>query len=739
MRAFLPSTLALVFLSACGDPGARSGARVPGREQPIASATEVGDDAFAGSVQKLLTSAPGTREREALLAGVEARQMVRAASRFRMHRGARGVVAVVGGLYLVKTGELKQGLFGASGYEAMKAASKELASHGDEGRARAAYEILARLAPEADRADVKNHLAALAAWTKDTLSSGGPVAAAGALENVAVTRHLLEPSDVSRAEANQRTAEWIEKALALRAAYRVKRVPPPREEAGEALRALGTGATVLAAIYLRDADAKGALAALDKAQARELARPELLHALEQTIEKPDATKWLEIVHVLRPAPHERDQEEESAEDQEVVRAASFAAAIEAYRLDPSNPEAAGAVAALLEDLGMSEASPAVLVETVKIHPDPRVVGGALGITMHAMAGELDAEEPDAARRVYKAALPLLAAGDDRALAGKLNPTSARVRAMMGEVELREGRLDEARALLTASASAEKLGAVYLSLARIAWHDGKMPVAKDHLRDALAAPDTAKDPALRGEILLTTSDITREEGNMGAARTPLTEALKELARARNTPDGEDRARVERILSRVLDRFGAAQPAQRALERALEAAPRDKRQAAATVGQLVGRAFVKGDLKSARDGLQRGLSAEVEADDLIYYALWVRLLERQLRTPTDGIADRIFTASLDNGRWVGRLAAFGAGLVKAEDLLEAAKTPSQKTEALFYAAMDRRAAGDAKGADLGLKQVMAAGGVDLIEVAITRDLLSGPKSEVGGPLPPGIALP
>ena len=307
MRAFLPSTLALVFLSACGDPGARSGARVPGREQPIASATEVGDDAFAGSVQKLLTSAPGTREREALLAGVEARQMVRAASRFRMHRGARGVVAVVGGLYLVKTGELKQGLFGASGYEAMKAASKELASHGDEGRARAAYEILGRLAPEADRAEVKNHLAALAAWTKDTLSSGGPVAAAGALENVAVTRHLLEPSDVSRVEANQRTAEWIDKALALRAAYRVKRVPPPREEAGEALRALGTGATVLAAIYLRDADAKGALAALDKAQARELARPELLHALEQTIEKPDATRWLEIVHVLRPAPHERDQ------------------------------------------------------------------------------------------------------------------------------------------------------------------------------------------------------------------------------------------------------------------------------------------------------------------------------------------------------------------------------------------------------------------------------------------------
>src|SRR5258705_7653454 len=103
------------------------------------------------------------------------------------------------------------------------------------------------------------------------------------------------------------------------------------------------------------------------------------------------------------------------------------------------------------------------------------------------------------------------------------------------------------------------------------------------------------------------------------------------------DGDDRARVERVLARVLDRFGAVQPAQRALERAFEAAPRDKRQAAATVGLLVGRAFVRGDLKGARDGLARGIAADLEAEDLVYYALWVRLLERQLHQQTDGVAD------------------------------------------------------------------------------------------------------
>src|SRR5262249_52713714 len=178
----------------------------------------------------------------------------------------------------------------------------------------------------------------------------------------------------------------------------------------------------------------------------------------------------------------------------------------------------------------------------------------------------------------------------------------------------------------------------------------------HRRDALAAEDTLKDPALRGELLLMTSDIAREQGDTNGARTPLSEALRELAKARATPDGEDRARVERLLSRVLDRFGQPVPAQRALERALEAAPRDKRQAAATIGQLVGRAFVKGDLKAARDGLQRGLAADLDNDDLVYYALWVRLLERQLKVPSDGAAERVLASAVDSGRWTGKIAQF-----------------------------------------------------------------------------------
>ena len=518
-----------------------------------------------------------------------------------------------------------------------------------------------------------------------------------------------------------------------------RKSPPPREEVGEALRALQTGGTVLAALYLRDADARGALAAIDKAQARDLVRPELLAALTAAADKPDAERWIDVLHALQPPRDPHGEEEEGGDDRDLVRAASFAVAMEAFRIDPSQVESAGAVAAGLQELGMADASPLVLVDAVKAHRDPRIVSGALAIAMHAMGSEVEAEDADGARRAFKASAGLLAIADDKAFAQKLQPSAAKVRAFMGEIEVREGRLDEARALLEASDKGEKSGSVLLALSRIERHDGHVAKALEDLRNGLSAPDAMRDPALRGEILLETSDLTREQGDVGKARTPLTEALKALTKARNTPDADDRARVERVLARVLDRFGATQPAQRALDRAFEAAPRDKHQAAATVGLLVGRAFVRGDLKAAREGLARGIAADLEAEDLVYYALWVRLLERQLRQPTDGVADRVFGSVLDDGRWVGRLAAFGAGLVKAPALLASAKTPAQKTEALFYGAMDRRAAGDAKGAEEDLKRVIGANGIDLMEVAIARDLLSGKNAQIGGPLPPEAGSP
>jgi hypothetical protein len=105
----------------------------------------------------------------------------------------------------------------------------------------------------------------------------------------------------------------------------------------------------------------------------------------------------------------------------------------------------------------------------------------------------------------------------------------------------------------------------------------------------------------------------------------------------------------------------------------------------------------------------------------------------------VADRIFARAADDAAWIGRLAQFGAGSLPSNDLIARAKTPSEKTEAIFYVAVDRRAAGDAKGADSGLRQVLDAAGIDLMEAAIARDILDGPRAKVTGPLPPEATQP
>jgi tetratricopeptide (TPR) repeat protein len=742
------TTLALAGLSWLAGCAAASGARAPAMhaERTTPAMAQVSDDAFASAVRDLLMSQPASAERTVRLGAVEARQMIRAEARFRAHAPERGLAAVSGALLLIRTGEGVRNVVGPQGVDALRSAARELALRGDEGRSQALYDLLAQIVPEADRKELRDHLEALRQWKHDVLAAQGPLASAGGLERIAVRRRLLEPSAEALGEAATVTTDWIAQAVALRDKFRKTRTQPPREEGAEAWRALETGPAVLASLYLRDANPAGALAQLGRAQARDLLeseRPQFAAALEAAARENSLDRCLDLLRQLRPlSGREAAREDEDfIEDRDLFAAAAFGVASECYRLDPTVPEVALALGVALEELGMAEATPAVLVDVVRSHPEARVTSEALSLALDAMATEEDAGEPESARRVFRAAQPLLETASQKSLVGKVHPSPARMRAAMGEIELREGKIDAARALLRQSADEEPSGSVLLSLARIEWRDGQVQSALDRLRSALVAQDVAQDPALKGEILLTISDVTREKGDVVAARTPLTEALRELIGSRNRQEADSRARarVERILARVLDRFGAALPAQRALERAYAAAPGDKHQATQTIELLVGRAFVRGDLAAAREGLQRALTADLDDDDLVYFALWVRLVERQLRLPTDGLPDRVFSAVPDDGRWVATLAHFGEGKVKGDELLVHAKTPIQKYEALFYAAIDRKAAGDTKGGDELLRQVVAGTGLELSEVALARDMLDPTKSQIGGPLPPDLAIP
>lgn len=739
-------TLAAMFVAApVAGCGGVDQAPVRHAEVTPTGPVQLSDAEFAGAVRDLLLAAPGSPSRAHLLAGVEGRQMERAVARFRSHETGRGLIAVVGGLYLLRTAELTNDTLGPSARDALREAVRELALHGDEGRARALYDILLRLGPPESRAEIQGHLDAILAWTKDELSAGPGTIATGAIESAAVARSLLEPTEAAKADALKATLDWIATAVDLQIKFREKKVRPSREEVGEAVRALHSGNDVLAEIFLRDADARGALHALSRSPSRESIRPELQHALDALGPKATAAEWLDVLHALTPATHDREQEEEEVmEDHELLRAASFGIALEAYRLDPTQPEAAGLVAAILQDLGFAEASPGVVAEAARAHADARTVSQALTLVLRAMSIELTANDYDAVRRTYAASAPLLALAEQKELVHEVQPNAARVRAMMGDIELEQGGLDAARALLSASAAEERSGSVLLALARIDRHDGQLKAALEDLRAARDAADTERDAALHGEVLLLTSDLSREAGDASSARGALVDALAVLLKAHTLPSVsvEQRARIEQVLARVLDRFGASDKAQQALQRSLEAT-HDKRQMAATLGQLVARAFVRKDLLAAKDGLTRAIAAELGDDEIVYYALWVHLLEKQLKKPGDRLQDatvtRVFASIPDDGHWIGKLAAFGAGKLPASQLAVLAKTKAEKTEAAFYQVMDARTSGIADPGDAGLRAVLKGDGIDLIETVIARELLRDAAHEAPLALPAEIKLP
>ena len=557
-----------------------------------------------------------------------------------------------------------------------------------------------------EKADIKAHLDAIAAWTRDT-AGGGVMQTAGALEAAAVTRHLLEPSIEARDEAIAQDAR----------VHREGRGGPhgaPRaRHAGHARRGPRGGP--------RARDGRDRARRDPPSQRRPAGRPRR-HRQGAGRRAPRARsrargrhREARVRQVARPRAHAPSAAAPGAQRRRRLRSRRRAAprrivrrcAAEAYRLDSTSPEPAAFVAAMLVDLGMGEAAPAILADAVKAQKDPRIVGLALAITMQAMgrgargrgarqrASHVPRRRSDPRRR-------------RRAEEGGHSRSPSRVYGMMGEIEIREGRLDEARKLLTASVEREKSGSVLLSLARLDWHDGQVKSAESRLKEALGADDVAKDPALRGEVLLLQSDITREQGDASGARKPLADALRDLAKAAAPPRATI-AHASSGSSRVCSIASA-----RRLERDEGARARARGRASR---QASGRGDDRADRRSRlREGRSRRRARRARSRARRRAPARGHRLLRDLgarpRAAAEG--DRREHRRTrprrcrDDPRWIGRVAAFGAGKLKAPELVAAAQTPTQKTEALFYAAMDRRIAGDAKGADDGLKQVISSPG-------------------------------
>ena len=126
----------------------------------------------------------------------------------------------------------------------------------------------------------------------------------------------------------------------------------------------------------------------------------------------------------------------------------------------------------------------------------------------------------------------------------------------------------------------------------------------------------------------------------------------------------------------------------------------------------RALTHADLRAARRAAQRAVAANLASEDLVYVALWLQLVEKKLNVPSDGTVEEAYAGVDENSGWPARLRAWARGKLSDQELANAARSASEKTEATFYAAMLKLQAGGDSSKDL--ERVAQSPAIDLVEV-------------------------
>jgi lipoprotein NlpI len=123
--------------------------------------------------------------------------------------------------------------------------------------------------------------------------------------------------------------------------------------------------------------------------------------------------------------------------------------------------------------------------------------------------------------------------------------------------------------------------------------------------------------------------------------------------------------------------------------------------------------------------------------VYIALWLQLVETKLNVPSDGTVEEAYAGVDENSGWPARLRAWARGKLSDQELANAARSASEKTEAVFYAAMRKLQTGTESSKDL--ERVAQSQAIDLVEVSIARDLLAMRSPSPNRKLPPNLKLP
>jgi len=699
--------------------------------------TPIEDAQFATAARRVLAAPDGSDERDKILARVAAAQLEHAALRFDRGDDDAGLRSVRGAFLLIRRGETSGALLakpGSPGDRALAGAIRVVSSQGDEGSARALLDLRRLTALGDDKARVEESLRALDAWATET-RTGSAVEITGLDERAAVGRAMIDSSPAALKAAEEAISKWIGAAIENRLAYQqTGRRPPPRE-AIEATRALGSGPVTLVALYLRHGDAAGALDAIERTSARRIVQPAFYAVLQEAASAKTSRPWKGLWAAL-----EEETQGQVGGDFGIEPAAYEAArlyvALEAWRVEPADAATSLVLAEALASFGMPEVSPLVLGDALKGNEDPAFASAVTRFVGVALRDQVS--DVATARRVFAASTEILDVVGASSAKGGVRPTPTDLRELMGGIELRAGQLDAARPLLEAVARDAPSASSYLALAMLERQAQKGDAALGWTTRATSEPFATAEPLDAAEAAIVAYEIHRAKGSTAEAERTLEIALRHAVTAEKAGKaGPPKARAERSLARVLDAYGDTLGATRALERAITEVSGDRKLLGATFLDAIARAMVRRDLEAARGLLRRALDARVEADDLIYGALWVKLLEGTLRASPDGtVASALLTSGeAPPGSWTAKLTRWGTGKLSDAELAKQAQSGSQRVEAAFYQAMAKRAAGD-QSSDAGLRDVATSAHLDLVEVQLARELLF-PPMRIG--VPRNVQLP
>lgn len=668
-------------------------------------------------------------------------QLVRARALFSHGHVADGQDAVMGALLLGSEGRLTpEALVDLD--EPLLLAAHAAARAGDAGRAETLYRYArgAMLAKgkddahtRAQRADIDAHLGAIESWTARSRTAS-PLLASGEDVKLATSAALLAPSEATTSAAERAILVWLDRALAHASGQSSETAVGEmleRDLALEAFHAIRTGGPTLLAVAVRAGNPARALDALD---AGDLGRavPAGLRSRVTAASKNEPGAWLDLYRYFDGAA--RTQSSDTALPPYAADGARLWSAIQLHRAEPNDLESAMPLAALLVELRLEEVAVRILSDGVNQSTPDEALSWSVSLLATALVDLGRTDRIESARLAVAEAAPLLALAEKRG-SKAVSPRPIAVYALLASLETRLGHAREALPLLERVAreaptadGQRRLSALYRQL-------GDRAGAELALRRAIELAQ--KDGDVLSEALAEEQSalLAHESGDEALAKAALERAISRVLTAR-AMDLQKRPQptIERTLARLSLRYGESRAARRAYERALASAPGNPEEVDHTLTEMSENALVFGDRALSRRSIEAAVELSASSESLVYISLWHRALERRLGGDSDGMWRQALDQAGSTSGWVDAVRRFGLGEFDADTLGRRARSIPERTEVSFYQALLGAAPEAERHAQL--EQVAKSTALDLLEVGIARQMVSGPLHVE---LPKGIELP